>query len=69
MSIHLIPIDDSSPHRADCPCAPFLEDNGMLVHNSFDKREQHERNGHIDPSKVWGVYEELDDGELVLVEE
>lgn len=39
----VIPLDDLRPHSTDdpCWCKPFIED-GIVVHNSMDGREQYE---------------------------
>lgn len=41
---HVTPIDDLRPHihAPCCWCAP-LDDDGVYVHNSLDKREFYER--------------------------
>ena len=38
------PIADSKPHESGpyCQCMPFYQDE-VLVHNSFDGREKHEK--------------------------
>lgn len=41
---HVIPTDDLKSHQptAQCWCRPF-DDEGVLVHNAMDKREEFER--------------------------
>jgi hypothetical protein len=38
------PTNDLRPHtiEGECWCDPF-EDDGVIVHNSMDRREEHER--------------------------
>lgn len=39
---HVIPINDLRPHDIDdCWCNPW-EDDGVMVHNSADRREEYE---------------------------
>ena len=55
MEIHVIPIGDKIEHRADCECCTaYLDDYGIRIHHSIDKREQYERNGHDGYGK-WAV--------------
>ena len=49
--IYVVPIGDLKPHMADnrlCWCKPLMED-GLLIHNSMDRRELYER-GERKPS-------------------
>lgn len=41
---HVVPLDDLREHITDvsCWCRP-LEDEGVVVHNSMDRREFYER--------------------------
>ncbi len=40
---HVMPMDDLREHLlTECWCKPF-EDDGVIVHNSMDQREQFER--------------------------
>jgi hypothetical protein len=42
--LHVLPIDDYKPHfEEDCWCNP-IEDEGIIIHNSMDKREEYENN-------------------------
>ena len=44
--IHILPLNDLIEHTADCECCnPFLDDGGVWIHHSADKREQYERQG------------------------
>jgi hypothetical protein len=38
------PLDDLKPHvvNGECWCRPF-EDDGVIVHNAMDRREEYER--------------------------
>jgi len=39
---HIIPVDDLREHsRTNCWCAPE-DDDGLIVHNSLDRRELYE---------------------------
>ncbi len=68
--IHVVPIDDTILHTADCECCqPILDPDGFWIHNSADKREQYERQGHRDDSKEWGLMCENERGKLELLEE
>jgi hypothetical protein len=42
------PIDDIKPHEIDAPCwcIPF-DDDGVIVHNSMDRREEYERGRQV----------------------
>lgn len=44
---HVVPINDLHDHLVDgefeCWCHPKIEDGGVIVHNSADKRELYER--------------------------
>ena len=40
---HVVPVDDLREHSVtDCWCCP-TDDDGIMVHNSLDGREQYER--------------------------
>jgi hypothetical protein len=41
---HVVPYQDLKPHGVvgECWCHPY-EDDGVIVHNSMDKRERYER--------------------------
>jgi hypothetical protein len=41
---HVSPVDDLRPHVVDgpCWCSP-TDDEGVIVHNSMDRREEFER--------------------------
>ena len=41
---HVIPLDDLSNHTFDeqCLCDPELNEDGVIIHNAYDKREQYE---------------------------
>jgi hypothetical protein len=43
--LHVIPINDLREHLADeaCWCGPTTDGDGIMVHNSMDKREYFER--------------------------
>jgi hypothetical protein len=43
--LHVIPVNDFREHVADeaCWCQPTTERDGIMVHNSMDKREYFER--------------------------
>jgi len=46
MNYHVYPLKDIAPHNTDsdiCPCNPTIQD-GLVIHNSFDKREVVEMN-------------------------
>lgn len=46
---HVLPLEDCGQHAlVDCPCRP-REDDGVIIHNSFDGREAFER-GERKPS-------------------
>jgi hypothetical protein len=44
--IHIIPTNDLREHRTDngipCWCHPVEDEDGLIVHNAMDKREQFE---------------------------
>jgi hypothetical protein len=40
-NVHVYPCNDLAPHNLEsniCPCNPKIE-GGLIIHNSFDKRE------------------------------
>lgn len=41
--VHVLPINDLKDHieRSDCWCRP-QEDEGVIIHNSMDRREEYE---------------------------
>lgn len=42
---HVVPLDDIYPHKEskDCLCYPKIEEDGkLIIHNSFDGREDYE---------------------------
>lgn len=48
MDIHILPIDDLFEHKEakSCQCKPKISwevNNFMVVHNSYDGREKHEK--------------------------
>lgn len=46
---HVVPVGDLRPHTvSDCWCDP-IDDEGVTVHKSLDRRELYER-GEIKPS-------------------
>lgn len=42
---HVVPIDDLREHDPNCACwcHPILDDEGVVIHNAMDRREQIER--------------------------
>jgi hypothetical protein len=42
--IHVLPVDDLREHTCSstCWCAP-VEDDGVMIHSSMDRREEYER--------------------------
>lgn len=51
-NIHILPMNDLIPHTesVDCLCHPKVElegDTQIVVHNSFDKREELERKQEV----------------------
>ena len=48
--IHIYPIGDLKEHITEgfpdevCWCDPIITEDGLLVHNSLDGREEYERN-------------------------
>lgn len=64
--IHVVPINDTIPHRVDRTCCDaYLDVDGVVIHHARDKRECYERVGHIGPHG-WQVCRE-ENGELVEV--
>lgn len=43
-NIHIVPIDDLKEHEdsIECWCNPYEVEEGVIVHNSMDRREKHE---------------------------
>lgn len=50
---HVVPLFDQSDHELhiECHCDPILDDDGTVVHNSFDGREHVER--LLDPDNMF----------------
>ena len=44
---HVIPLNDQIVHytNEDCPCSPFDDGEGSMVHHALDGRERLERAG------------------------
>lgn len=43
--VHVYPRNDFRPHETDgkpCWCKPTANDDGVIVHNSMDRREEYE---------------------------
>jgi hypothetical protein len=39
---HVFPLNDLKEHilsGSNCSCNPTIDDNGIVIHNSFDRRE------------------------------
>jgi hypothetical protein len=47
--IHVVPIGDLREHEdtAACWCHPTLDDDGVCIHNSLDRREHTLEKGNI----------------------
>lgn len=42
---HVYPLNDFRPHEVDgksCWCNPTVDQDGVIVHNSMDRREEYE---------------------------
>jgi hypothetical protein len=62
--IHVVPIDDTFPHRADMTCCDaYIDADGLVIHHAHDKRECYERGGYIGGGG-WGLQLE-DNGRLI----
>ncbi len=54
--IHIVPTDDTIEHRPDGTCCnPHVDEDGLVIHHSADKREQYERSGVV--GKPWEIWE------------
>jgi hypothetical protein len=43
---HVFPLGDLKPHDLDsteCWCKPTVCEDGLVIHNSMDRREEHEK--------------------------
>jgi hypothetical protein len=66
--IHVVPIDDTFPHRADMTCCyAYIDADGLIIHHAHDKRECYERVGYIGGSG-WKLQTE-DNGGLIDLQE
>lgn len=56
--IHVVPEQDGHPHVLCmcCECIPVINDDGVVVHNSFDKREYLEQITGKGDGRGWSVF-------------
>ena len=55
--LHVIPLNDYIMHYAheDCPCSPFDDGEGSMVHHALDGRERLEREGIVTEGLGWAT--------------
>lgn len=56
-NVHIFPVDDGHPHvfSIECECCPTINNNGVVVHNAFDKRENLEQITGRGDGRGWKV--------------
>lgn len=65
--IHVVPVNDTIPHRIDLKCCDaYVDVDGLAIHHAYDKRECYERVGRI--GKGWQLCRE-EGKELVPLQE
>ena len=64
--LHVIPLNDHIMHYAhkDCPCDPFDDGEGSMVHHSIDGREKLERQGIKTTDLGWVIIGDNPKGEV-----
>ena len=55
--LHVIPLNDQIMHytHEDCPCSPFDDGEGSMVHHALDGRERLERAGIATQGYGWVI--------------
>jgi hypothetical protein len=61
--IHIVPKDDGHPHvfSIECECCPTINNDGVVVHNAFDKRENLEQITGRGDGRGWSICYPMED--------